>query len=78
MDKFTPTKEEITRFCYEIETMVNETDIDYIDAVLEVCTNYGIDIDMVSALINPSLKAKIEYNAVQRNLLKGKGAQLPI
>ena len=78
MERFNPSKEEITRFCYDIEAMVLKSDMDYIDAILEVCSKYNIDIDMVSALINPTLKAKIEFNAIQRNLLKGKGAQLPI
>lgn len=74
-----PTKEEITKFSIGIENFVQmNREYDYVDAVVEYCRIVGLEIEIAASLVSPSLKSKIEYDAVQRNLLKEKGARLPI
>lgn len=73
-----PTKEEMNSFSMEIESMVSETDYNYIEAIVEYCNNTGLELEIAATLVSQNLKAKIEYDAVQNNMLKEKDARLPI
>jgi peroxiredoxin len=54
--------------------------ITYIDAAVKVITDRGLDYSALKRLLTPSLKQKIEEEAVSLNLIrnKKKGNQLPI
>jgi hypothetical protein len=73
-----PTKEEMSKFSLAIEEMVADTDYNYIEAVVEYCKETGLEIEVAATLISANLKAKIESNAMDNNMMKEKGARLPI
>ena len=72
-----PTKEEMLSFAKTIEQIVEEKDLNYIDAVTYFCEINSLEIESVTNLINHSLKAKIAFDASQLNLLP-KSNTLPV
>ena len=58
--------------------MVARTDYNYIEAIVEYCKETGLEIEVAATLINQNLKAKIENDAMDNNMLKEKGSRLPI
>ena len=72
------TKEESNKFSKEIEILVAETDYTYLEAIVEHCKKTGLEIEVAATLINSNLKSKIENVALDNNMLKEKGARLPI
>lgn len=73
-----PTKEEQKKFAFAIDSMVANTDYNYIEAIIEYCKQTGLEIEMAAKLINKTLKKKIESDAMDNNLLKVKNSKLPI
>jgi hypothetical protein len=73
-----PTKDEMAKFAKSIEEFVANTKYNYIDAVVEYCKVTGLEIEVAATLINSNLKSKIENVALDNNMLKEKGARLPI
>lgn len=69
-----------SRFAQEIETLVkNNSDMNYIDAVVFFCEQNSIDLESVSKLISKPLKEKIKYEAMELNFLKRSSrAKLPL
>lgn len=66
-------------FYQEVEELVWDLDISYIDAVIVYCEKRGLETETVSSLIlkNPNLKSKIAMEAEDLNLIE-KSARLPI
>ena len=73
-----PTKEEQKKFAYAIDSLVANSDYNYIEAIVEYCKQSGLEIEMAAKLINKTLKKKIESDAMDNNMLKVKSAKLPI
>jgi hypothetical protein len=73
-----PTKEEMSKFSLAIEEMVSDTDYNYIEAIVEYCKETGLEIEVAATLISANLKSKVESDAMDNNMLKEKGARLPI
>ena len=73
-----PTKDEMAKFAKSIEDFVIKTNYNYIDAIVEYCKVTGLEIEVAATLINSNLKSKIENVALDNNMLKEKGARLPI
>lgn len=73
-----PTKEEMKKFAFAIDSIVANSEFSYIEAIVEYCKQTGLEIEMAASLINSSLKKRIESDAMDRNMLKIKGAKLPI
>ena len=48
------------------------------DAIIQYCSENGIDPSNTKGLINKTLKEKIAYEAQGLNMLKEKTAKLPI
>lgn len=63
-------KEELLKFQKEIERIVYEKDIPYLEAILEFCQEEDIDFDSVPKLLSDSLKQKVEDEANEMSLLK--------
>ena len=61
----------------DIEKIVSEKKITYMEAVLLYTEDIDGEIEMVSKLINKSIKDKIEYEAQELNMLKRTG-KLPL
>lgn len=73
-----PTKEEQKKFAFAIDSLVANTDYNYIEAILEYCKQTGLEVEVAATLINKSLKKKIENDALENNMLKVKSARLPL
>lgn len=63
----------------EIEEMVYMYDIDYLDAVINFCEKYNMDVEVIGEIIanNAFLKSKIEIEAENLNFVK-KVNRLPL
>jgi hypothetical protein len=59
-----------SRFAQEIEKLVLEEGISYIDAVIAFCEMNKIDLESVPKLLSKPLKEKIKYEAMELNFLK--------
>ena len=73
-----PTKEEQKKFAFAIDSMVSNTDYNYIEAIVEYCKETGLEIEVAASLVNSHLKKKIESDAQDKNLLKEKISRLPL
>jgi hypothetical protein len=73
-----PTKDEMSKFAKAIESLVASTDYNYIEAIVEHCKQTGLEIEVAATLCNSNLKAKLENDALDNNLLKVKSSRLPI
>lgn len=59
------------KFSKDIETMVlDEPELNYIDAIVHYCESNQIEIEKVSKLISKPLKEKLRYEAIRLNFLK--------
>ena len=65
------------KFSKNIEVMVREQEIRYIDAIMEYCSEHNIDNDIIPKLLTRQLKDKIQAEAVQFNFLPKVGL-LPV
>lgn len=67
------------RFNIAVETFVNHHNMSYLDAMTHVVESRGMDYSNIKKLLSPSLKAKLEAEAVENNLVKLKrGNKLPV
>jgi hypothetical protein len=73
-----PTRDEMAKFAKAIDVIVARTDYNYIEAILEHCKETGLELEIAATLVNANLKSKIENDAMDNNMLKEKGARLPI
>ena len=69
-----------SRFAEEIETLVLENkDMNYIDAIVHFCEQNSIDVESVPKLISKPLKEKLKYEAQELNFMKKTSrAKLPL
>lgn len=69
----------IVEFSKEIETLVRDKKMEYIDAVVYFCEKSGVDIETAASLIknNSKLKASIQEEAEHLNYLP-KTQKLPL
>lgn len=68
----------IKQFISEIDELVKNTNVDYIDAVIYYCEKNNVEIEVAASLIKSSstIKARIQNEAEQLNFLP-KSAKLP-
>lgn len=57
-------------FCAKVEEDYANTDKSIIETVLNTCTQYNIDPELIEPLINRSLKEKIECEFINLNYMK--------
>ena len=58
------------KFAEDIEQLVLNTEMNYIDAIVQYCDDNGIEVESVSKLISKPLKEKVKYDATELNYLK--------
>ena len=58
------------KFAEDIEALVLKTKMNYIDAIVQYCTDNEIEIESVGKLISKPLKEKIKYVATELNYMK--------
>ena len=67
------------KFSMEIEKIVAEEKINYIDAICQYCEMNDIEVQSVSKLITKPLKERLKYDAIQLNFMKKTSrAKLPL
>jgi hypothetical protein len=59
-----------SRFAQEVEKLVMEERVSYIDAIITFCEVNKIDLESVPKLISKPLKEKIKFEAMELNFLK--------
>ena len=57
-------------FAQDIEQIVKNSKINYIDAIITYCEENSIEVETVSKLISKPLKEKLRHNATELNFLK--------
>ena len=74
-DKFlTPSK-----FAIEIEKIVAQEGLNYIDAILYYCDSNGLEIESITKLISKPLKERLKWDAIRLNFMKKTSrAKLPL
>ncbi len=58
------------KFAEDIESLVLETKMSYIDAIVQYCQDNNIEVDTVNKLVSKPLKEKIRWEATELNYLK--------
>ena len=58
------------KFSLEIERIVIEEKVNYIEAIVLFCEENSIEVDSVSKLISKPLKEKIKRDAIDLNFMK--------
>ena len=58
------------KFAQEIEDIVKNTHVNYIDAIVSYCEIQNIELDTISKLVSKPLKEKIKCDATELNFLK--------
>ena len=67
------------KFAIEIEKIVAEEGINYIDAICQYCDMNDIELESVSKLMSKPLKERLKYDAIQLNFMKKTSrAKLPL
>ena len=58
------------KFAEDIEKLVLDTNMNYIDAIVQYCEDNEIEIESVGKLISKPLKEKIRFVATELNYMK--------
>ena len=67
------------KFAIEIEKIVAEEKINYIDAIVHYCEVNEIEVESVSKLVSKPLKEKLKWDATRLNFMKRTSrAKLPL
>ena len=67
------------KFAIEIEKIVAEDELNYIDAILHYCEINSLELESVTKLISKPLKERIKWDATRLNFMKATSkAKLPI
>jgi hypothetical protein len=67
------------RFSTLVEKRVFKFNLDYLDAILEICEELEFPVEDVGRVLTPALKEKIEAEAIRNNMIKNSNtATLPI
>ena len=59
-----------SKFSLEIENIVKDGSLNYIEAIVMYCEEKSIEIEGVNKLINKPLKEKLRYEAQKLNFIK--------
>lgn len=69
------------KFSYEIEHIVLNQNMNYIDAILFFCEKQNVDLESIPKLMTKPLKEKLKIDATRLNFMKHRGmskAKLPL
>lgn len=65
------------RFEKMVEDTVLSDNLSYMDSILKLCEDIAIDPEDIGKFITPTIKGKIEAEAIELNMMKG-GNTLPL
>ena len=65
-------------FIMEIETIVRDKNIEYIEAIILYCEKNNLEVETVATIIkqNQVIKSKVQHEAENLNIIK-RGSRLP-
>lgn len=63
------TEKKMTKY---VEQYVLQNGVDYIDAVVDICEKYSIELEDVKPMLSKVIISKIKSEAMQMNMLKEK------
>ena len=67
------------KFAIEIEKIVAEQELNYIDAILHYCESNSLEVDSITKLISKPLKERLKWDAIRLNFMKKTSrAKLPL
>ena len=67
------------KFAIEIEKIVAEDELNYIDAILHYCEKNSLEVESITKLISKPLKERLKWDATRLNFMKRTSrAKLPI
>ena len=67
------------KFAMEIEKIVAENELNYIDAILDYCEKNNLEVESITKLISKPLKERLKWDATRLNYMKRTSrAKLPI
>ena len=67
------------KFAMEIEKIVAEEQLNYIDAIVHYCEINSLEVESVTKLISRPLKERLKWDAIRLNFMKKTSrAKLPI
>ena len=67
------------KFAIEIEKIVLEEELNYIDAILHYCDTNSLEIESITKLISKPLKERLKWDATRLNFMKPTSrAKLPV
>ena len=67
------------KFAMEIEKIVSEEELNYIDAICHYCEKNGLEIESVTKLVSKPLKKKLKWDAMELKFMKKTSrAKLPL
>ena len=68
-----------SKFAIEVEKIVAEENINYIDAICYYCEINNIDVETIAKLISKPLKERLKWDAIRLNFMKKTSrAKLPL
>ena len=68
-----------SKFALEIEKIVAEEKINYIDAIVHYCELNELEVESVTKLVSKPLKEKLKWDATRLNFMKATSrAKLPL
>ena len=67
------------KFAMEIEKIVANDELNYIDAILHYCEINNLEVESITKLISKPLKERLKWDATRLNFMKATSrAKLPI
>ena len=67
------------KFAMEIEKIVANDELNYIDAILHYCEKNSLEVESITKLISKPLKERLKWDATRLNYMKRTSrAKLPI
>ena len=67
------------KFAMDIEKIVVDEELNYIDAIIHYCEINNIEVESVTKLISKPLKERLKWDAIRLNFMKKtSGAKLPL
>ena len=68
-----------SKFALEVEKIVVEEKLNYIDAIVHYCEINELEVDSVTKLVSKPLKEKLKWDATRLNFMKRTSrAKLPL
>ena len=67
------------KFAIEIENLVSQEEMNYIDAICHYCEINGLEVDSITKLVSKPLKERLKWDATRLNFMKPTSrAKLPL